>query len=1239
MMFRYKETRLNLEPASASSVVELKIPSLVTSHGRSSSHRNSTVDTSAGAYEQEWKAKYLATASSIYHRKHHSSPRAFLWRLLEHNTVLSIRAADISRQQKDPDASLVLHLRFYSPIRPSCIGFADPVEHDALYVFLVDNSNILYSITLRPELFRKRSASEGGLREFCKSYAPPGFGFKHPHRLVAISSEQLIVTMHDGGILKFDRNRTHDSVHGHPWRETIYNVAGWGQSLRGLVPFQRSPTVRYQKINMELTAATSTAVTSMGHDDTSFLFTICLDHRLRVWDVQTGQILYTGDILNAQRDPQEVGKWTIDPSQSNLVRIVDVSYGQALAVTFSPLGAGEFKFWKVKANDQGSILVADLFPNHQLVPRSPSSSDVWTLADFGVLNREAALELWTLWKNNTTYRVQSLQVRPNDSTGPWSDGWKGVRIENAVPYAQASGPCDSIDSSERWLNEIFFPGRFPKATLETALAIYEKGLVGPAKDDTSSKTGKSLAQSVSAVVGSIATLERNSSGEMDYERFRANSEVHWRRFYRLLGELDKQRGEALSLVVDAGIGTVWVVCTDCLAYVRQCSNLELVCHNLAAPDKSNEDVAALVQAGLTFVESFSDGMWQLCRSTLQSQLFEESTQTDVERLQFFSDKAGFWRQITDEDCANIVDNLGHNFRIVTPRLYEDLFDLIAASGDENSRELQQAFTQFGGRLIVRAIQDTAELHWQILFSQLILLVHMEFEFENEEDALHSRVDVGATYRQILAALRRLEHVKWMAKTEICLPQLKERSNSIPGSVSSPLTTKRSIANETQAITVLEPLVGHLLGLAETDSQPLLSSITEVVVNLCAPDSDIELLPHLQQCFLLKADRPDLALELRPFADQAPFSTYVQGRVFLALNDYDTAAFYFKKAAIGLSISMRNLERHSSRLLDETEWNLLNSGLPNYYSHIVNLYDRQKAFSFVIEFARLALRFASASDDETLSVRTEMLSRLFTAATAISHFDVAHSTLLMMKDEALQRSYLKRLVEIMCETGQSKVLVALPFSGLQDKVDSILLERCRATRDVRLGTPYHQILYAWRVSRNDYRGAAAILLDRLEKLRLLGEGDKLGGEEDTLDTLVTRQYLLLINALSCLDSKQAFILEDSPENNLPNNNKSGSRDAMESKKTANSDILVRNDTHLGSLKALLEQRGGGKDYWLEGLRKSVARSTPTHSGNPTRKVITLSDVRKQYQDELDRIVAIQNDQYAYSPDDEDVMDTA
>ncbi|KAK3937097.1 nucleoporin Nup120/160-domain-containing protein [Diplogelasinospora grovesii] len=1234
----YKETRLNLESTS-SSVIQIPVASQSSSFLRPSAANRSSHVTDHD--EKSYRARNLATASSIYHRKHHRSPRSFLWRVLENDTVLSIRAADVCKQQKEADAPLILNLRFPTAIRPSCIGFADPKEHDALCIFVVDQSNQLHSITLRPDHFRRRSATDGGFSaEICKSYAPPGFGFKHPHRLVVVNPDQLIITMHDGGILRFERNRSQEATDGVPWKETIYNVAGWSQSLRGLVPFQRNPTVRYDKINMELTAAASTAITSMGLANAAFLFTVCLDHRMRVWDVRTGQIMYTGDILNAKRDPHEVGRWQIDPSQGNLIQILDNGHGQCLVVTFSPIGAGEFKFWKVKANDQGSIHVADCFPEASLIPASPSSLDVWTLADFGVAQQADGPELWALWKNNTTYRVQKLQIRPRNASGPFGDGWKSVFVESTVPAAQTCGPCDPADPTEKWLDLIFFPGRFSKSILETALAMYEKGL-GTYKE-SSSRAGKSIAESICSVLGSTTTLDKTSGGGLDYEQFRSTSETQWMRFWRLLLELDKQRGEALSLVVDAQDGMIWVTCADCIAAIRQCSDLDRVYHNIESPEKKNEDVAALVSAGLTFVDSFSDSMSQLAKAALRAELHEDSSKSDDERIQAFFDRAGFWRQVTEEDCAQVVDTLGQNFRVVTPRLYEDLFDLITASSDANSQELREPFTGFGRKVVVRAVQETIELHWEILFSQLILLVHMEFEIDNEDDALHARFDIGSVYRQLIDALRRLEHLRWMAKTELSTPAPKADRSALSESVGGPSpVAKRGSSDERQSVTALEGLTGHLFGLPESHRLPLLSSITDLVLDLCSPGSSTVLQTCYLQCWLLKRDRPDLALELGPFADQDPFSTYVQGRVFLALRDYATASFYFKRAAIGLSISMKHVERHSSGLLDDTEWNLLNSGLPNYYSHIVNLFDRQKAYSYVMEFSRLALQFVNVhNQDEAMAVKTEMQSRLFTASTAISHFEMAHSTLLSMENEALQKSCLRKLVEKMCETGQNTELVGLPFSGLQNKVDDILAEKCRLTKDVMHGVPYHQILYAWRIGHDDYRGGAAILLDRLQKLRQMGEGDKVGAaggaDNDALDTQVTRQYLLLINALSCVTPPQeAYILDDFVAPSPDTNGEIRADDDLESHLD---ELVQRMDSEPTSAARKKRSATESEMALAEKLKKI---STKHVQDLPPRRFLTLADLRKQYQQELDRLVAIQNNRFGFTAEDDDdvLMDVA
>lgn len=638
---------------------------------------------------------------------------------------------------------------------------------------------------------------------------------------------------------------------------------------------------------MDYSAATSVQVTNFGLEECLFAITVCLDHRIRIWNVDDGHILFAGDLLNVERATHEVGKWAIDPSQANLVQIVGRSRGQRICATYSPIGVGEFKFWKVIAKDAHTVFVEDLFPKDTLIPSTPSSSDIWTLADFVLASpAEGSINLWTLWKNNMTYRVKRLELDRKNMTQSWEENWDGVHPDAGIMPVQTSGPCDPTDVTEKWLQCILQPGRFTKATLETALCIYERGL-GSSKD---SSKGRGLAESICSVLGATATLDRGSSGAMDYEQFRASSETQWRRFFRLLMELDRQRGEAIGLAFDAEADVTWVVCTDLVSAIRQCGDLERLYHNLSSADEENAQKAALVSAGLSFVDGFSDNYSQLARAALRHEIFEESSKTDLERIQYFSDKAGFWRGITDDDCAQIVEVLGTNFALVDDDLYANILDLIAAPVEARRRHLRHPLTEFGQKLMTKGVQDDIALQWNICFSQLILLVHMEFEFDNEEDALHNRVDIGPVFRKLLAALKRLELLKWLANTELSVPI---------GHVDRALPQSKKSGDESQTVTALEANVGHLLGFDDVRKEALSGSITDLINNLCAPDSDIEVSPALIQCALIKQGRADLAMELVPFSDQNPFSVYVLGRAHLSLNDFESAAISFRRAAVGM----------------------------------------------------------------------------------------------------------------------------------------------------------------------------------------------------------------------------------------------------------------------------------------------------------------------------------------------------
>jgi DNA repair protein RAD51/nuclear pore complex protein Nup160 len=81
-----------------------------------------------------------------------------------------------------------------------------------------------------------------------------------------------------------------------------------------------------------------------------------------------------------------------------------------------------------------------------------------------------------------------------------------------------------------------------------------------------------------------------------------------------------------------------------------------------------------------------------------------------------------------------------------------------------------------------------------------------------------------------------------------------------------------------------------------------------------------------------------------------------------------------------------------------ERNSFSEGLPRYYSHVIGLFERAKAYSYVADFARLGLRSLVGQEDEEL--KTDLLQRLFTASIQTSKFEEAYSAMTRHRDTAL-----------------------------------------------------------------------------------------------------------------------------------------------------------------------------------------------------------------------------------------------
>lgn len=205
-IYFYRETRLDLDSATLSTTVSIRLPTDVSPNFSGTKHQTSIITSNSSAEDEiSFRRKYLATASSVYHSQHFNPSKRYLWRVLENGKVFSIRAVDISTQGNARDSYLNLRFSFPHPILPSCIALSDCQERDILSIFLLTASKHVWTLSLRPEFFREISSMDENLMDWCNVHSPKSLGIKIPHRLVALSADELLISFHDGALVRLER--------------------------------------------------------------------------------------------------------------------------------------------------------------------------------------------------------------------------------------------------------------------------------------------------------------------------------------------------------------------------------------------------------------------------------------------------------------------------------------------------------------------------------------------------------------------------------------------------------------------------------------------------------------------------------------------------------------------------------------------------------------------------------------------------------------------------------------------------------------------------------------------------------------------------------------------------------------------------------------------------------------------------------------------------------------------------
>ncbi|EGG22186.1 putative nucleoporin [Cavenderia fasciculata] len=107
--------------------------------------------------------------------------------------------------------------------------------------------------------------------------------------------------------------------------------------------------------------------------------------------------------------------------------------------------------------------------------------------------------------------------------------------------------------------------------------------------------------------------------------------------------------------------------------------------------------------------------------------------------------------------------------------------------------------------------------------------------------------------------------------------------------------------------------------------------------------------------------------------------------------------------------------------------------------------------------------------------------IFKYAIKMSQYQVAYQAIVMNPDRRVMLECLEKFIVILSEGyGKSDVLESLPFVGIYQHVEAILLNKARA-QDLLVSPDYYSILYSLQMNHSNYNKAAAIIYEKSTRI--------------------------------------------------------------------------------------------------------------------------------------------------------------
>jgi hypothetical protein len=1058
----YRESRLNLDPAHSKSTIDILVPASSTSafSSRPSPKRRRLNDAAPVYDEKTFQNGHLASDASIYFRPSHHEltkgrgPRAILWRVLEEGTVLELQAVDLWQDDDTREPDLTLRVSFSGTIRPHGVTFAERKAEGSsphAVAFVLTTSGELFTLDLRREVFIK---SEVEVSTWCARSSIGALSSRNPFKLFASSDDELWASLGDGSLLRLDRKQ---GISGSKWQETYYAERGWRTSVRGLgglIAWKGIVKARFGDVELYAGTAVSMALSP----DSKYMWTACLDHTVKAWDVGTGKLAFNADLVgDTNRDLQRPVDHLLNPQHSELLRILPSRViDEYTVVTFSP-HTRQFKFWTIRDLEHAEHGVEDMRPDLRLIPpiEDMTETAIWSIETFHVSPPQASGDTWSLWllvrcgARCSTFNLKFRMDSHVDALAKaWEENWTGVDCgSNTVDHLKEhSDALERIASTgedvvTQWCDFLFYPGRFSLSTLETAVTVFRSSLGRNAMKRSSNNMG-SLKERLCEIVGLSCELTHSHDGTPAYEKYQQDIANQWRTFYGVVRDLHKRRSDSLTLAFNPELDAPWLVMADQVAPLREASECELLWLNRDVPPEDLHADSILVRA-LRGTEAVEVAKLfyaiDIFRQNLPAQFvrkFSRVINTEILQsldasdehielshdLEAIYEKSGFLNQVSDDDYNQLTDALkplGGIAKIVSDMILSVLdFLEEARQGSPQRRTL----TRYGARAMSRGSQEILELGSEILLDCLLLVVFMGAELE--EGDLSQSFDAASIFAALMHRAKQYHFLSWLASTVIVIESEPKPSVSDTSSNTALALINDAVETNDSSITILEFMCLGDWSVMETlpvtsQARALTYWSRALTLGMNLSKSYTFIACHIMASFI-KLEEARLAFEFMKFLPETPWSVYLQARLYLIAGQTDTAARLFQSAGLDLVNSKyfdADLEDPAS-LLDMDDREHFNEGLARYYQHVVKVFDNEHCMSYVAEFTELGLEAyeeegtevwgnSKRTSHDILTVlqqdpklKNDLLCRQIQASLAICRFDTTCAALARLSDAAL-----------------------------------------------------------------------------------------------------------------------------------------------------------------------------------------------------------------------------------------------